>query len=381
MRDNEQRFAEILNRYSDESRLRTLPDDRHSMSALVDLSSNDYLGFGSRGDSLAEEFLSCSPIRDFSSYASRLLSHRQSAHLSLERLLGTLYSKEVLLFNSGYHANAGTISSLSIPGSVLIADKLAHASMIDGLILSRQPFERFRHNDVSHLRKLLEKHADAERVIVITESIFSMDGDISPLREMAEMKRHFPNMMLYVDEAHAFGVRGDRGLGICEELGVIEDIDILIGTFGKALGSTGAFVASTPLLHKWILNNARSFIFSTALPPINVAYTEFLVRKMLTMNAERQHLKQLSEWFRTSLERTFHQVTVSESQIVPFITGDGAKALQLSASLRNEGFDALAIRRPTVPPGTERIRFSLNATLTEESLSPLIQSMSKHYHQ
>ena len=376
-------FREELTALEAQSRLRKLPEDFAALRpGLIDMSSNDYLGLAAEGESLAEEFLSVSKCRDFTSCASRLLSHRQKEHLLLEDLLSSLYGKEALIFNSGYHANVGVIQALALPGSIFVADRLAHASMIDGLILSRSPFERFRHNDINHLKRILLKHREAARIVVITEAIFSMDGDSAPLHELTALKEEFPNMLLYLDEAHSVGVCGPQGLGRAEEENLLDNIDIIIGTFGKALASSGAFVATSPAVKEWLINSARSLIFSTALPPVNVAYTRFILEKVVDMNERRQRLKCLSAKFREGLSRLTGAHTPSVSQIVPWITGDSALALKISADLREAGFDALPIRRPTVPPGGERIRFSLSASLTEEDISRLlyhINSLSAHY--
>ncbi|MCM1291359.1 MAG: 8-amino-7-oxononanoate synthase [Prevotella sp.] len=361
----ESEYKSRLNELRAESRLRVIPQ---STSPRIDLCSNDYLGLAAKGDILAEEFMDTHPRLDFSSSASRLLSRRQDAHNALETTLRELYLKPALLFNSGYHANVGAISALAIPGTVFIADRLAHASMIDGLTLSRKTFERFRHNDMNHLRKLLEKHADADRIIVIAESIYSMDGDTAPLHHLIALKKDFPNMMLYLDEAHGFGVRGNRGLGLVEEMGVIEQTDIIVGTFGKAAASSGAFICTSKTLHDWLLNTARSFIFSTALPPLCMDYTRFIISKIIGMKNEREHLRYLSQWFSDKISNATGQKCSGESQIIPWITGNSRDALSAAKKLQEAGFDVLPIRRPTVPPGGERIRFSLNASLSKSDL-------------
>lgn len=377
MKSCEEDYSVRLAALSREHRLRSLPADRKVSGECIDLSSNDYLGLATGDDSSVSSFLKECASLQFSSSASRLLSHSQDCHKRLEDYLATLYDKPVLLFNSGYHANTGIIPALGLPGTHFLADKLAHASMIDGLILSRSPFERFRHNDMENLEKLLQKNSDKRRVIVLTEGIFSMDGDEAPLETLVELKHRYPNMLLYLDEAHSFGVRGKLGLGLAEEKGLLQEVDILIGTFGKAAASCGAFVASSEPLRNWIMNSARSFIFSTALPPVNAAFTEFMVRKITAMQREREALAAISSYFRRRLVETVGAEMVSRSQIVPWIIGDSLKALSISQLLRREGFDAIAIRRPTVPPNTERIRFSLNVGLTREMLDPLFDLIAK----
>lgn len=369
------RYSAILDEYGAQGRLRTLPSD--APEGVLDLSSNDYLGLAGRHD-LVDEFLSMAPVAPFCSAASRLLASRQTEYEALEAWLGDEYGKDVLLFNSGYHANTGCVSALAVEGTVIVADKLVHASVIDGIQLGKAPFRRFRHNDTASLRRELDKASDgAERVLVIVESVYSMDGDIAPLREIAAMRREFPKMMLYVDEAHALGVYGDRGLGVCEELGLLADVDVLVGTFGKACASVGAFVATSRKLKAFLLNSARSFIFSTALPPVNVAFTRFMLGKIKEMRAERRHLSAISRRFREGVSRLTGTQGASASQIVPLMAGSNARALSMSASLRDHGVLALPIRRPTVPAGTERIRFSLGASLADNDIDHILSVISR----
>lgn len=365
------RYIEILEDYDAEHRFRTIPADR-SDSISIDLTSNDYLGIGANREMFNTDFNELFPKASFSSSASRLLSRLQTHHDNLEQMLGRLYGKEIILFNSGYHANVGTIQALNITGTVFLCDKLIHASMIDGLSLSGAEYRRWRHNDLSSLEKLLQKYSDKERCIVVVESIYSMDGDETPLRELVLLKHRYPNMILYVDEAHAFGVRGNKGLGISEEYNLIEDVDILIGTFGKATASSGAFVATNPILRHFLINCARSFIFSTAIPPVNMAWTTHILHYIVKMNREREHLMRISARFRKGIEEITGERNVSTSQIVPLILGDAKKALHLSARLSTRGIDTLPIRRPTVPEGSERIRFSLSAALSESQIEHIL---------
>lgn len=373
MTDPLKRFNDILIEFQGQHRLRTIPVDRSAVDS-IDLTSNDYLGIA-QDEKLTEDFINTHHSESFSSSASRLLSRKQNAHLALENKLAELYGKEILLFNSGYHANVGIIQALNIPDTVFLCDKLIHASMIDGLTLAKAEYRRWRHNDLASLLILLEKNRDKERCVVVVESIYSMDGDVAPLAELVHIKKRYPNMLLYVDEAHAVGVRGDKGLGIAEELGLLNDIDILIGTFGKALASSGAFVATSSILKNYFINCSRSFIFSTALPPINSAWTLHVIEKMTRMQAERKHLTRISEKFRMGIEEITGEACMSESQIVPLIIGDAEKAVKLSQKLATRNIDSLPIRRPTVPPGSERIRFSLSAALSDEEIDYILNAI------
>ena len=266
-------ISEQLRSLEQSSNLRKIPSP--PVTNFIDLSGNDYLGFGAEALSLEEEFLDVHRGRPllFTSSASRLLSVRQEAHLALEEDLEKAYGRPALLFNSGYHANIGIIGSLAmIPGIIFLADKLVHASIIDGLRLSGAPFYRFAHNDMKSLDKLISRHRlEAERIVIVTESVFSMDGDMAPLERLTEIRNSDPKIMLYVDEAHAFGVFGPGGLGITAKKEYRDSVDLTVGTFGKAGSSSGAFAICGNELKQWLVNTARSFIFSTALPPASTA--------------------------------------------------------------------------------------------------------------
>ncbi|MCM1163678.1 MAG: 8-amino-7-oxononanoate synthase [Muribaculaceae bacterium] len=332
---------------------------------IVDLSSNDYLGLASHPE-LQQEFMESGGAGiALGSSAARLLSGNQQEYSHLESLLDSLYGRDALLFNSGYHANTGMVSALaSVPDTYILADRLVHASIIDGITLSRAPFSRFRHNDMGHLERIIaSRENDFERILVLAESVYSMDGDSAPLLEMLDIKKRHPKVMLYIDEAHAFGVLGPGGLGLCQATGRGEEFDVVIGTFGKACCSMGAFAITSATLRDYTVNRSRSFIFSTALPPIQAAWSRFVVEKMLDMDTERSHLARLSDTLsrRLGLEYSSH--------ILPYMTGDPVKAVELSQRLLRQGFKVLPIRTPTVPPGTDRLRISLSAAMKIEDIN------------
>lgn len=356
-------YGDWLDTIRAQGNFRAIPPDGTD-DGLVDLSSNDYLGIAADNDLRRRFFEYYADSLPMSATASRLLASSQCEFTALEKLLSEYFFRSTLLFNSGYHANIGTLSALARPGTLIVADKLVHASIIDGITLSRQPFERFRHNDTAHLEKILHKHhAKYEKIIVVVESVYSMDGDQAPLKEICLLKRRYPGMLIYVDEAHALGVCGDSGLGLTRGM---FDVDIIIGTFGKAIGSVGAFAACTdPWLRDTLVNSSRSFIFSTALPPVNVAWTRFIMEQVPQLDAQRQQLRRLAERLQTITGAP------TPSHIQPYITGSSQSAIDLSQKLRSQGFKVLPIRRPTVPPGTERLRFSLSAAITLDQLNQL----------
>lgn len=369
-------ISDILTELRAEHRLRHIP--KQPSGKFLDLSSNDYLGLAQRHTEFREEFDERFSDAPYSSSASRLLSMQQKHHLMLEAFLAKLYGKETLLFNSGYHANVGCIGALALPSTLFVCDKLIHASIVDGLRINGAEFKRFPHNDTEKLKRILEKESSHyTHIIVVVESIYSMDGDEAPLSKLVALKKEHPGVLLYVDEAHAFGVRGKQGLGLCEEYNLIKETDILIGTFGKAAASIGAFAVVTEEMKKFFINTARPFIFSTALPPVNVAWSLLMMEKIIGMEAERRHLAEISRYFSERISEISGQSTGSDSQIIPYLTGNAQRALEIADQLRQAGYLALPIRRPTVPPGGERIRFSLSGVMSRHELDEVADLLQK----
>ena len=339
---------------------------------MLNLSSNDYLGL-SRDMQLRKEFLTWAmeEYLPLSSTSSRLLTGNYPVYTELEEALASAYGKEsALVFNSGYHANVGILPALADKETLILADKLVHASLIDGIRLSGATYKRFRHQDYEQAEQILQASVRTyKRIILVTESIFSMDGDIADLHRLVRLKQEYPNVLLYVDEAHAIGVRGKTGLGIAEESGTLPDIDLLVGTFGKALASMGAFVACSRLLHDVLVNRMRPLIFSTALPPLQVAWTSYLFQLLPHMEERRKHLQRLSASVAQALQGKGGEI--SSSHIIPYIVKDSENCLRLAEFLQRKGFYCLAIRPPTVPQGTARLRLSITADLDEENIRPL----------
>ncbi|MDE7402643.1 MAG: 8-amino-7-oxononanoate synthase [Muribaculaceae bacterium] len=373
-----QKYSEILTQYAGEGRLRTIPDCDKKLR--FDLTSNDYMGLAHNAGLYRDEFYAKYGNAPFTSSASRLLAGTSDYYSKFEEYLESLYGKPALIFNSGYHANVGIIQALNVPGTYWVVDKLAHASVIDGLKLANANFKRFPHNDITKLRNILSKEANKyQRVILVIEGIYSMDGDTAPLEKLVELKREYPNLLIYLDEAHSFGVLGTRGLGLAERLGLIDEIDILLVTLGKAAASSGAFAVTNSLIKQFLINNARSLIFSTALPPISVAWSMFMIEKLTEMQSERAHLLKICEKFRRGLDAISGMRSLSDSAIIPLITGDANKAVELSRKLESNGIRALAIRRPTVAAGSERIRFSIHASLSEADITEILTGVSQAY--
>ena len=380
MNETDKTYWQTLKQLEDDGCLRALPEMVHSGKwaivggkRLLNLSSNDYLGLASDTD-LQGSFLAGLSGEEalLSSSSSRLLTGNFAVHRELETMIAERYGAEAALtFGSGYHMNAGILPAVTDSNTLILADKLVHASLIDGIRLSAARCIRYRHGDISQLELLLQKyHAVFPRIIIVTESIFSMDGDLSPLMRLAELKRKFLQTMLYVDEAHAVGVRGEHGLGVAEEQDCIKDIDFLCGTFGKALASVGAFVVCSKVMRDYLINKMRTFIFTTALPPANVSWTKYVWSRMDDWADRRAHLRDLSVRLKQILkEAGCHDD--SQSHVLPMVIGKSSEAVRVAEKLQAGGFYVLPVRPPTVPAGTARIRFSLSAGITMNDLEGL----------
>ena len=374
-------FKQQLEQLSAQNQYRSIPDLVHQgryimreNCKMLNMSSNDYLGLASN-ENLRQSFLQQygDNFPSFTSSSSRLLTGNFPVYTDLEQLIAQRFQREsVLLFNSGYHANLGILPALTTTKSLILADKLVHASMIDGIRLSQCEFFRYRHNDYEHLKSLLEKNARKfDRTFIVTESVFSMDGDVADLNYLVQLKKQFPDTYLYVDEAHAIGVYGKNGLGIAERANVIADIDLLVGTFGKALASMGAYVVCDQILKECLINQMRPLIFSTALPPFNVAWTHFIFERLPQLSKERTHLEQLSAFLRQEVEHRT-QIMPSQTCIVPYILGENEATLAKAKALQEQGYYCLPIRPPTVPKGTSRIRLSLTADMTMDEVKQFV---------
>lgn len=369
MRTSTSRLTLELDQLRESSNYRSFPSG--GGGDTIDLTSNDYLGLAQRDD-LRDEFVAQYHSGKFpalTSSASRLLASCQLEYREFESLLAEIYGREALVFNSGYHANTGIIQAIADKRTMIIADRLVHASIIDGIRLSGARFTRFPHNDFDRLeRAIAAVPDDADRILVIVESVYSMDGDRADIDRLIDIRRADGRVMLYVDEAHGVGVEGPAGLGLVAASKAPAEVDIVIGTLGKALASSGAFALTGDIVKQYLVNKARSLIFSTALPPACVAWSRFLFGKMMGMDAERATLRRHAARIADAIAAATGRRGVV-SHIQPLVIGNAAATLQRSAELLREGVKVLPIRTPTVPPGSERLRFSLSASLTDADIT------------
>ena len=354
----------------------------------LNLSSNDYLGLAADKELLQKFFAMINDENMMDSYSlgstsSRLLTGNHSPYDQLETEIAAAFYKisdkerAALVFNSGYHANIGIIPALTKRHDLILSDMLNHASIIDGLKLSNAEFIRYRHLDYQHLEKILiKKRKDYNNIIIVSESVFSMDGDIANLKELVKIKNRF-NTMLYIDEAHAVGVYGKNGLGISELENLTDEIDIIVGTFGKALASQGAYAICDPLLRDYLINKMRSLIFTTSLPPINVNWNLEIFRKLPSLQDKREHLLQTAAKLRKSFEK-YGLKTDGSSQIVPLIIGDNEKTVKIAGLLQEKGLLVFPIRPPTVPQGSSRLRFSLTADIDWDDIKNIAQIVAEN---
>jgi len=359
------------------------------------LCSNNYLGLASHPKVKAAAIGAIEKY-GFGSGASRLVSGNMKLHEELEQRLARFKGTEAaLVFNSGYHANIGIISALVGRGDVIFSDKLNHASIIDGCLLSKAELKRYPHKDINSLEALLKKHATRNTplietfrgrhhaTLIITDGIFSMDGDIAPLKELSELADKY-NCMLMVDDAHATGVLGKNGKGTLEHFDIDNPNPVLrhngtgiiqMGTLGKGLGCFGAYVAGSKKLIDYLVNKARSFIYTTSLPPSVCAASIAAIDIIENEPQLRQDLWDRISFFRSGLENAGFDIMNSETQIIPILIGKADKAIKISKNLMDKGVFIQAIRPPTVPEGTSRLRITLMANHSWDDLKYAIETI------
>lgn len=367
-------YKEKLDKLKQTSNLRTVKnivqDGKYVIfenKKLLNLSSNDYLSI-SIDNNIKDNFLS-SYKGKIQNSSARLLSGSNKIYNELEEKLKTILNKESsLLFNSGYHANVGIYSSLLNKDDVVFIDKLNHASIIDGIKLSGAKLIPFNHLDYQNLEeKLVKYRKNYKNSIISTETLFSMDGDFSDIKKLVELKNKHDSFLI-ADEAHTFGVYG-KGRGYVFESNLINEVDLIMGTFGKAIGSYGAFAAGNKILIDYLINYARSFIFSTALPEISVQFTNYVIDNYILDKDKLQN--KLFDITNYTHQKFKNLNILGTSYIIPVLTKDSKLALELSNKLIKEGFYILPIRYPTVKKGLERIRVSLNPSITKDEIDKL----------
>lgn len=390
------RLASELQALEQAGNLRTLhtlrPDGLYVWSEgrrFLNLSSNDYLGLSASpyaaidANESYKAIFGADAMSRFAhgSPASRLMTGNSPEYEALESGLTALFpGKAALTLGCGFMANSGLMPALAQKGDLILADKLVHASIIEGLLRSEAEFRRFRHNDVGHLEHLLQL-AKAKTVWVAIESVYSMDGDLAPLQDIMALKRRY-GFRLYVDEAHSFATRGPNGAGCCAELGLVDETDLILCTFGKAVAGAGAAVICSPTIRRYLVNAMRPLIFSTAIPPETLRWNALIVHEMHNPSLVSRGLPPIAS-LRTRLAEVvslFNKMagTQAATPIIPLPAGSNERALQMAADGAEAGFWLTAIRHPTVPRGGERIRLSLNAGLSGNHLSGLVNAICKN---
>jgi len=342
----------------------------------LNFSSNDYLGFANNTE-LKNCMIEAIKQYGIGAASSQLLVGHLTPHKKLEeKLSGFLKRDAALLFPTGYQANLAVASTLIDSNTVIFQDKLNHASLIDAAMLSKGKLVRYRHNDTGHLKKLLEKHKQ-NNLLVMTDGVFSMDGDYAALKEITTLCKTY-NALLIVDDAHGLGVLGKTGAGLLEELALDQkQVPILIGTFGKSFGASGAFISGSNLHIEAFIQKAKTYIYTTALLP-SIAST-MISAIDLVINAEplRNNIQGLVAHYKNKIKKMDLNMDVAPSHIQPFIIGEASKALSMSKSLYEKKVLVSAIRPPTVPKDTSRLRISITATHTKDQLDRLISSIEE----
>jgi 8-amino-7-oxononanoate synthase len=360
-------------------RIAAAPDGSSVMldeKRVILLCSNDYLGLA-RHPALIQAAFSAMRKYGFGSGASRLVSGSSPLHQELEERLALFKGTEAaLLFNTGYAANTGIIPAVAAADDVVLSDSLNHASIIDGCRMSSAQTHVYRHRDLDHVEDLLKKTAHSRRKLIVTDGVFSMDGDIAPLPDLVRLAEQY-GAMLMVDDAHATGVLGRGGRGSVEHFNLEGRVHIQMGTLGKALGSFGAYAAGSRTLIDYLINSARSFMFSTALPPA-VCAASMAALDIVEQEPERRNsLWKVRSRLAEGLALIGIDTSVSETPIIPVMTGDAGCSALVSSLLLEAGVFATAIRPPTVPEGTSRIRTTVTSLHTSEDIDAVVSAFTR----
>jgi 8-amino-7-oxononanoate synthase len=343
---------------------------------LINFGANDYLGLAA-DPRLTQAATAAAAADGWGAGASPLVTGHAAAHLELEKALAAFEAAEAaLVFNSGFAANCGTVAALVGTGDAIYADAKNHASLIDGCRLSKAEIHIYRHCDADNLAELLRQSSKYRRRLIVTDSLFSMDGDLAPLAQIAELVEQH-EAMLMVDEAHATGVFGAHGRGVAEHLGVERAVHIRMGTLSKSLGSAGGFVVGRRSLIDWLVNRARSYVFSTAFPPAVAAAATAALKIVHDEPERRRELLASAGALREKLSAQGWNVGRSASQIIPIYLGQPERTMQLAQTLRDKGLLVPGIRPPSVPAGESLLRVSLSAAHTPEMIHKLLAALAK----
>lgn len=362
-------------------RTRRIIDGPQDAAMLVDgkrvmaYASNDYLGLANH-PKVIEAAMRALKRYGLGAAASHMVSGHMRAHHELEEKLGDYIGlPKALLFSSGYMANIGILTALAGRGDAIFADKLNHACLNDGALLSRATFKRYPHCDLAKLESMLAVAKCGGRKLIVTDAVFSMDGDIAPLPELLKLAETY-DALLVIDDAHGFGVLGYRGKGSLEHFNLKSDRIVYMATLGKAAGGYGAFVAGHEDIVEWILQSARTYIFTTATPPAIAAAMRASLEVMQEDRERLKHLRTMIDFFGDSLKLQFAKLPYSQTAIQPIIIGDNATTMAFAEALRDRHMFVPAIRPPSVPPGTSRLRVSITASHTADDLFDLITALT-----
>ena len=341
---------------------------------VLNFCSNNYLGLAN--DSRVEQAaIDCIQTEGFGSGASRLVCGNRMAHQKLEKCLAKFKETEsCLLFNTGYMANVGIISSIFGRDDIIFSDRINHASIIDGIRLSDSKWRRYPHRDMITLEEMLRSSSLFCKRGIITDSVFSMDGDLAPLDKIVALAKKY-DCLVMIDEAHAIGVMGKNGKGLAEHFGVEKDIDIQMGTLSKAVGSFGAYCCGSQNLISFLINKARSFIYTTGLPPSVAAASLKAIEIIQEEPQRRKQLWQNTQYMQNELKRLGFNTMLSQTPIIPILVKDSDIAVQLSNRLLERGIFVSAIRPPAVPPHTARLRLTVMATHTKQQLNFVLNQL------
>jgi len=342
---------------------------------LINFSSNDYLGLANHPD-VIQSFKQATDNYGVGSGSAHLICGHSNSHHALEEELAEFTGRDrALLFSTGYMANLGVISALLGRGDQVFQDRLNHASLLDGGLLSGARFKRYLHNNVDDLNKKIK--AMDGRTLIVTDGVFSMDGDVAPLTELSELAVK-NNAWLMVDDAHGLGVLGETGAGVLQQQGITQsDVAILMGTLGKGFGTFGAFVAGSDVLIETLIQKARSYVFTTAMPAAVAEATRTSLRLLIKENWRRDKLRSLVQRFQLGANQLGLTIMPSDTAIQPLLIGDSQQATAVSEALLHKGFLVGAIRPPTVPKGEARLRITFSSNHQEQHVDQLLDALDK----